>query len=132
MVKIIIYEDGDEDLIDRYSHLTKEYDIHVRYTSTAFWNIERFRRNGFNPDNFIDIGEISEKEDADIYFLDGLGGHCFNVIKFKNLPKERVFINTNSKYVNENAKRMGFNIVGNRRVEDIVKLVVEQIREGKK
>lgn len=126
MAKIIVYEDEYMDLIDRYSHLTNGHDIHVRHPNghPEFERPERYRKHGFNPDNFRSFGYDDPKEEADIYFLDGLRGLCFQFAT--KLPKDRTFIYSSSEEVNSEAKRIGLGVVDLRRVEDIVKEVLEK------
>ena len=57
------------------------------------------------------------QESADVYFLDGLRGHCLEIIE--KLPKEKAFINTDSNSIIQEAKQRGYNVV-EESVEDIV------------
>ena len=125
MAKIVVYEDGYMDLIDRYAHLTKEHDIHVRHPThhIEFERPERYRQHGFNPDNFKAFGNPKE-DDADLYFLDGLRGLCFQFAT--ELPKDKTFIYSDSREIEDEARKIGLNVVGYRRIEVIVKETLEK------
>src|SRR3972149_4534423 len=116
MAKILVYEDGENDLINRYSRLTAKHDVHVRHDprgdfgpSSLRWNHEEFRKHGFNPDNFQNGCGNPLEESADVYFLDGLKGYCLELLK--NLPRDRAFINTDSQSIIDEAMQKGFNVV---------------------
>ena len=57
-----------------------------------------------------------------MYFVDGLNGHCFYLLS--DLPKERTFVNSDSQTVNQEAKKRGFNVVGNESVDAIVERII--------
>lgn len=124
MAKIVIYEDGESDLINRYSCLTAQHDVHVRHNprDPMYWVSERFKEWGFNPNNFQNGYGNPKEESADVYFLDGLVGHCF--VLLADLPKDRAFVNSDSRSINEEAVKRGYNVVGNESVEAIVARVV--------
>ena len=127
MAKVLIYEDGEDDLIARYASLTTQHDVHVRHNRVGpmFWDHERFREFGFNPENFQNGYGNPKSESADVYFLDGLNGHCFYILP--DLPKERIFVNSSSEMVNQEAKKRGFNVVGNESVDAIVERIARKI-----
>lgn len=112
MTKVIIYEDNAYDLVGKYFGLSKEkYDIHVRF---GFMNhpgnvgvLELLASKGFN--NVKDLDFDSAFEEADVYFVDGLKGYCFEVLR--QLPRERSFLfSGDSDLVNE-AKKQGYQTI---------------------
>ena|SRR3989344_946745 len=129
MAKVLIYEDGEDDLIARYASLTSQHDVHVRHDprgdfgpSSLKWENERFRKHGFNPDYFQNGYGNPKEESADVYFVDGLKGYCFEILK--NLPRDRAFINTDSPSIVDEAKQKDFNVVGNESVDVIVERII--------
>ena len=124
MAKVLIYEDGEDDLIARYASLTTQHDVHVRHNKTGpmFWVHERFSEFGFNPENFQNGYGNPKEESADVYFVDGLKGYCFEILK--NLPRDRAFINTDSPSIVDEAKQKDFNVVGNESVDVIVERII--------
>ncbi|MBS3122623.1 hypothetical protein J4434_07110 [Candidatus Woesearchaeota archaeon] len=129
MAKILIYEDNESDLIERYASLTGNHNVHVRHTpSGGFgdgWYHERFRKYGFNPDNFQDGYGNPSEESADVYFLDGLNGICFYFLR--DLPRDRAFVNSDSTSITKQAKEQGFNVVEEETVDEIVDRITKGI-----
>ena|SRR3989338_1729820 len=132
MAKIVIYEDGESDLISRYSRLTAEHEIHVRHSprgefgpSSLKWDYSTFKKRGFDTSKFQNGYGTPSEEAADLFFVDGLNGYCFEIVE--QLPRERTFINSDSATIHKLAKERGFNFLGeNDSVEGIVKKVLEQ------
>lgn len=132
MAKIIIYEDNLRDAMLRYQRLTPQHEVHIRYlgrgTKLQFdFDREELSRSGFNPDNIKAEYGTPKKESTDIYFLDGMLGHCFNIIK--NLPRSQAFINSSDPLIIKEAKEKGFNVVEREAVEAIVERVIKDIRK---
>ena len=111
MAKIIIYEDDERDLIDRYSKLTKEHDVHIRFTQLEEDEIgyRLLERSGFKRENYMNGYGNPQTENADVYFVDGLKGYCFNILE--QLPKDKAFLNSDSGWILKQAQEKGLNIV---------------------
>lgn len=121
MAKIVIYVNLERDLIDKYSSLTAQHDVYVRHHPREprhmYWVPDHFRKWGFNPKNFQRGYGNPKEESADVYFLD-VDGHCF--VLLPDLPKDRAFVNSDSRSINEEAVKQGYNVVGSESVEAIV------------
>lgn len=134
MAKVLIYEDNGNDLVGRYSHLNKKHDVHVRYMipfSLMAMGFEETKKhaceNGFKPENIQKLVEgkyDAANESADVYFLDGLGGYCLELIK--QLPKDKAFINSSDHSIVTKAKSQGFNVVENESLGEIVERISGQ------
>lgn len=127
MAKILVYEDNENDLIERYASLTAKHDVYVRHTSVGFgfgWYHEGFRKHGFNPDNLQDGYGNPSEESADVYFLDGLNGICFYLLR--DLPRDKSFVNSDSSSIIKQAKEQGFNVVETETVEEIVNRITKE------
>lgn len=129
MAKIIIYEDNLRDAMLRYHRLTPQHEVHIRYLGGGpklqfDFDCEKLSKSGFNPDNIKAEYGTPKKESADIYFLDGTLGHCFNIIK--NLPRSQAFINSSDPSIIREAKEKGFNVLEGESVEAIVERLIKE------
>jgi hypothetical protein len=137
MAKIMIYEDNESDLINRYSGLTSKHDVHVRAGKKLWDELVYLRREretdlddelkaaGFDINK---ICELSDKiEEADIYFTDGLSGGCFYWLG--KLSAEKIFLNTDNSGIELKAKEKGYEkqIL----TESPLSLVERLLKEGK-
>jgi len=112
MVKILIYEDSESDTRSRYAYLTKEHDVHVRCfpeSPLVGFQRDKLEKAGFKPENIREGHKGVGEERADIYFVDGLDGDCIHLLS--QLPKERTFLNTDDKNLEERAEEQGFQIL---------------------
>jgi hypothetical protein len=118
MAKIIIYEDEELDIIDRYARLNEHHEVHVRLIGSNFssYVIDNLYDYYFERERII-RGIPKEEEEADVYFMDGLRGKCFEIID--GLPKERCFIVTGSVWVTEKAEERGYNLAS----EDLATII---------
>src|SRR3989344_7784685 len=95
MAKILVYEDSEEDIIIRYGDLTPKHELHVRGIPDVprvgvssdgeiydiyEWDITNLKAAGFNPENIINSYGDPSKENADIYFVDGLRGKGLSIL----------------------------------------------------
>src|SRR3989344_7887486 len=110
-MKIAIFEDGWDDLIDRYSPISgKEFRLIIYYASgisltTKYLNAD-LRLKGF--ENFTLKSGLPSNEEipkADLYFLDGLRGDCFGLLEA--LPKKRSFVYTNNPVIRDELLSQG-------------------------
>ena len=113
MAKIGIFEDDERSLIARYRCLNENHETHVAYIPHfpprgIGMLLERFEDSGFSRDRVY----FSEKEmpkDLDVYFTDGLNDFCFYVAE--HFGRDKTFILTDDKIIQERAKREEFNLV---------------------
>ena len=111
MARVMIYEDSKEDLIERYEDLPRLHDVSVRSLDNRDWSVDEapFRKAGFDLSKIRDYDPTEEIVGADIYFVDGLNGICFNILP--RLPRERTFLNTGHHSIRESAKKQGYQIL---------------------
>ena len=114
MVKIVVIEDDEEDIVRRYGSLTSNHDVHLRlegllgsdFARSSNYLLAHFGKNGFSPENIQRADINAPIEQADVYFLDGLRGRCFSWLE--NLPRNRTFIYSDSSAVKNVAKERGY------------------------
>jgi hypothetical protein len=117
MAKIMIYEDSRNSLIERYASLNSEHDVNVRIKGNLLWeNLELEKEKygkiidlseaGFDHNKILPLTPKFQEEDADIYFVDGLDGDCFNLLE--RLPKDKTFLNTGDGYLEREAIKRGY------------------------
>ncbi len=139
MAKIMIYEDSDRDLIYRYSKLNKNHNVSVcivgpiadfmkeKYSSIP----KKLEKKGFNLSqitgtryanrigNSVWESEYVEIPEADVYFLDGLGGDCLDLLE--RLPKDKSYLYTGDEEIELEAKRKGYQLVRTKKdLEEII------------
>ena len=76
MVKVLIHEDSEMDLIGRYGNLARgPYDVWV-YGDLPYAKMlaPTLRKEGFDPEQIINRNAYPDECDADIYFVDGMEG----------------------------------------------------------
>ena len=126
MAKIMIYEDETEDLVNRYSKLTKNHDVHVCIVGSMSnalketWLKDKLQESGFNMSKVKGVAyanrignpnwesEYVEIPPSDVYFTDGLSGGCFDILK--RLPKEKAYLLTTSEDIEEKAIEKGYQL----------------------
>jgi len=113
MAKVMIYEDGFGDLISRYRRLVKDHDVHVRHCPdmdmSPFLLKELTEDYGFNGDNIVRGFGDPGSENADIYFVDGLKGRCFDILEL--LPKDRAYLNSDDTTLVSRVRERGFQVL---------------------
>ncbi|HLD77420.1 MAG TPA: hypothetical protein VJB16_00180 [archaeon] len=114
-MKIVIYPDSVQCLLERYTRLTDEQEVHVRglgvpgdYASCRqHW--ERLEAAGFRRELFQEgIGDPSS-ERADRYYVDGLQGRCFAILD--QLPKEKCILVTDDFHIADRGRERGYTSV---------------------
>lgn len=118
MGTVVIYEDSPLDLESRYAALAREHEVYaflvddprVGPRTEILWNasLEALARAGFTRENIV-RGLPETHPTADVYFVDGMYGRCFDILQ--QLPKERTYVNSGSVPVLERAEREGYQIV---------------------
>jgi len=121
MAKVVIFEDSIGLAIERYKRLVKDHDVHVFMLidrkdfdadlSLLIWN--GFKETQVYP------GILDEEiMDADVYFVDGLEGKCFDLLP--RLPKEKTYLVTMNENYEERAVSEGYNVALEREIPGIV------------
>jgi hypothetical protein len=130
MARVVIYDDDPTDVNIRYSELIPEHDLSIFLLDNAAlkkddherifqMGMEDLPEAGFRRDQ-IHRGLPDNHPEADVYFVDGLYGKCFDILS--QLPRERSYIVTGSIDVVKQAQREKLNIVWNNGdISDIVK-----------
>jgi len=125
MAKVMVFEDNETDLVMRYYRLTRNHDVHVRFDiprrSRESVLLAELASRGFQAKK-LDWDE--EPEQADIYFVDGLDGHFFNILE--KLPKDRAFLNSNNPYLMDDARAEGYQVL-----ETTPEQAIEQVMMGR-
>ncbi len=118
MAKVIVYEDNFSDWHRRYGPVSKDHDLHLVAVAIPHLKSEiEFLRSedsqwlkeeqgyNLNPDNVQEFRNPHVPEKADIYFVDGLDGFCFEIMDL--LPKDRTFLYTEDSRVQDAARQQG-------------------------
>mgnify|MGYP001591684168 CR=1 FL=1 len=106
MVKVVIYEDSEDDLIQRYGSLVRDHEVHVRIKKpTSIFPVDRAKiiKAGFVESRIIE--DWFTPIQGDVYFLDGLNGDCLPILE--RLPRGNSFLNTGTVYLEEEARKRG-------------------------
>lgn len=118
MAKVIVYEDSFDDWRKRYGSVSKNHDLHLVAVAIPHLKSEiEFLRSkdsqwlkteagyNLNPDNITEFRNPHTPEQADIYFVDGLRGDCFEIMDL--LPKDRTFLYTDDSSIQDAAREQG-------------------------
>lgn len=123
---ITIFEDSPEDLIRRYSNLTKDNKVKVyldqdsieslvfskgyeHLTTLQTWDLAtRLTLLGFDTELTIFPGFFWEKRtlDSDLYFIDGLNGNCLPCLEY--LPIEKTYLVSGNPMIEEEVRKHGY------------------------
>jgi hypothetical protein len=132
MAKVVIFEDSKNSLYDRYAHLTNDHDVHVFYCDDFDYfsfvdeSLDKMNKNLFKNDGLkgferdkIHQSHSQIPDDADVYFLDGLNGRCFDILP--NLPSVKSYLVTGETRIEIQAKERGYHVAREADIERIVK-----------
>jgi len=109
MAKVMIYEDDVDGALGRYEDLIGKHEVHIRLDGLGDKAVRDLVSFGFPEGNIRDeLGDPSQ-ESADVYFVDGLNGKCFDVLS--KLPRDNSFLNSSNRDYQERAKREGYQIL---------------------
>jgi|WetSurMetagenome_2_1015567.scaffolds.fasta_scaffold985311_2 hypothetical protein len=138
MAKVMIYEDEFRALFNRYSDLVDNHDVSVcmvgRDVRLLGAYSKSLQESGFDNSKvkgIIDIKSepkpnwVQNPPKADIYFMDGLNGDCFHILKF--LPKDKTYLFTGDSDVIERAKKEGYKFAS---IWNLEKVIRENSRNG--
>lgn len=117
----MVYEDDPISLVERYSHLNENHEVYVHFAGlfARYLNKKGLRNllkeSGFDlkkvKSSFDEVDWFNSPPEADIYFTDGLGGECFDILE--RLPKERSFLYSGNVVLQKTAKKRGYELVTN-------------------
>jgi len=117
MAKIVIFEDSHMDIYYRYAKLirgSKEHEFHL-YALFHERNFDDMKSLGFKS---ITDGIHEDIIEADFYFIDGLEGDCFYLLR--RLPRKKTFLISGDPYLCKDAKSEGYNVPHSSDIENIV------------
>jgi len=126
MAKIVVYEDSENDAINRYSSLVDRHEVHIRIPGSPMYGLEcrrELEEAGFEPELIHgDYGEPGE-EIADVYFVDGLGGDCVSILR--ELPREKSCLYSDDRNIEDRVRGLGFT-VADKTVEKMVTEILDR------
>ncbi|MBU0466119.1 MAG: hypothetical protein KJ718_06375 [Nanoarchaeota archaeon] len=109
MAKVIIYEDEEKSVCRRYKGLLEGHDVHLRLCWLGRADLHFLMEQGFPEQNIRNEFGDSRQEKADVYFVDGLDGECFDILP--KLPKKCSFLHSGNERIRDEARRQGYQVL---------------------
>ena len=136
--KIIVFEDHFQDVINIYGGLIFNYTIKVYYfmpkslserASCAAYDaaLEYMTDANFSYNKISRWDASTNIEEADIYFCDSLDGRVYKILEIPNINKDRFFVVTNNKALENELKRRKIKTL--EKTAESVRRAVENLRQ---